>query len=738
MKRLLFLEGLVLFYTFGMFAQYPNATLRQIQEVPRDSLLLADTLQSSVPARWRLQTSPLMGDTVTVTALCLVPAKVLTFTAGGYTMLLYDTAAVSEWGTIFVRVNAPGDTAQIILDGFLAPSAGDIIKMTGIVSEFPITSMNSVTQFQPLAGKPIAIVGSAPIPAPIRKNVGHFYQGLFPGGKVRYSTGESFEGVIVELTNLTLDAKVNTGRGTFSMVDVNGNQITMYDASRYFTLGHGGTTPFPADSVWSVKYPALGVGTRVDTIRGFITTVSGSENPRGYRIAPIYRRDIVFGVVPPSISSHRRNPVVVPPDSAARISVVVNKQQGGSGIATVSILYSVNNGAWTSLPLTLSDTTYKAAIPQQPQNSFVRYFIKAVDSLGISVILANSAVGAFAGDTSKGFFFYTVLNRPVTIQDIQYTPFVNGRGAYIGAVVTVPGIVTADTASIGISPLNVAGTNAWFIQSGNQPWSGLWLTGTDTMLVRLRNGDSISVTGTVQEQFDVTRINDTTKGSAVIRASGKPLPAPVVLTTGAFGPNVGNGFASAEPYEGMLVRFNNVTINDVNPIFSDPTEFSVDDGSGPVLVRRDGRHNYSNVQADTATSKTILKLSDRITSLTGVIHYSFNRYKIVPRTNADFGTITSVDIRQGYAIPERYALEQNYPNPFNPSTLIEYTLPSTGLVTLKVYDILGQEVRTLVNELQTPGRYTVRFDGASLATGVYFYRLQAGAFNRVKKMMMLK
>jgi hypothetical protein len=94
--------------------------------------------------------------------------------------------------------------------------------------------------------------------------------------------------------------------------------------------------------------------------------------------------------------------------------------------------------------------------------------------------------------------------------------------------------------------------------------------------------------------------------------------------------------------------------------------------------------------------------------------------------------------------PEVYALNDNYPNPFNPETTIKYQLPEAGLVTLEVYNMLGQVVRTLVNEHQTAGRYSVQWDaandnGQSLSSGMYFYHVTAGQeFQGTKKMLLLK
>ena len=89
-------------------------------------------------------------------------------------------------------------------------------------------------------------------------------------------------------------------------------------------------------------------------------------------------------------------------------------------------------------------------------------------------------------------------------------------------------------------------------------------------------------------------------------------------------------------------------------------------------------------------------------------------------------------------IPAGYSLMQNYPNPFNPSTKIEYSIPEVSFATIKVYDMLGNEVATLVNEEKATGSYEVKFDVAGLSSGIYFYKLQAGSFVETKKMILLK
>jgi hypothetical protein len=88
--------------------------------------------------------------------------------------------------------------------------------------------------------------------------------------------------------------------------------------------------------------------------------------------------------------------------------------------------------------------------------------------------------------------------------------------------------------------------------------------------------------------------------------------------------------------------------------------------------------------------------------------------------------------------PAFYRLEQNYPNPFNPSTRIQFQVQSSEFVSLKLYDLLGREVATLVSEEMKPGRYERRLDGSGLASGVYIYRLQAGGFIQSRKLLLLR
>ena len=110
---------------------------------------------------------------------------------------------------------------------------------------------------------------------------------------------------------------------------------------------------------------------------------------------------------------------------------------------------------------------------------------------------------------------------------------------------------------------------------------------------------------------------------------------------------------------------------------------------------------------------------------------------IVKKSTPDYVTGVRPTNRSQY-LTDKYMLDQNYPNPFNPTTTINYNIPQSGLVNLIVYDELGREVKTLVNQYQGKGKYNINFDASNLSSGVYFYQLRAGSYISTKKMLLLK
>ena len=107
--------------------------------------------------------------------------------------------------------------------------------------------------------------------------------------------------------------------------------------------------------------------------------------------------------------------------------------------------------------------------------------------------------------------------------------------------------------------------------------------------------------------------------------------------------------------------------------------------------------------------------------------------------SAIYTNSSSTSVEDGInAGPQHFSLQQNYPNPFNPSTKISYNTEKAGHVSLKIYNMLGQEVATLVNKEESAGMHTVSFNASALTSGIYIYKIQSGSFSASRKMLMLK
>ena len=100
--------------------------------------------------------------------------------------------------------------------------------------------------------------------------------------------------------------------------------------------------------------------------------------------------------------------------------------------------------------------------------------------------------------------------------------------------------------------------------------------------------------------------------------------------------------------------------------------------------------------------------------------------------------VTPMEVRENEYLPSGFRLQQNYPNPFNPVTRIKYEIPQLTNASLKAYDVLGNEIATLVNEEKPAGIYEVEFDAIGLPSGIYFYQLKVGNYIQTKKMMLIK
>jgi len=622
----------------------------------------------------------------------------------GLNILQDDTTGANQ-GTFFDLV----DTAQVV-------------EFTATVEEFIETTQGSLL-LTPVT--PVQIIQQLPKrPDPVELEISDFFN------VTMNVLAEKYEGMYVVIRNVITSDR-NTATGTFKINDGQGNSMYMYDQSGYFTLRSHRLTGL-------TDYQPPVDGTFLSHIRGTINT-RFSGTAIGYHIVPLYPGDINVSVTPPSISLVKRNLAQVLTNQS--VTVTANIVDSDGSVDSAKLYYRIDGGAYSPVVMNIvSGNKYTANIPGVNSDSaLVDFYIWSKDNEG--------NVATMPSNITNVQYFYLVLNRDVTIQDVQYNPFGSDVSGYNGYRLPLTGIVTADTVDFpgGNFALRI------YIQNGEGPWSGIQVgtRGTNGSQIRgLQKGQKVTVTGLVWDEsitptFNVTRIDSTT-GVSVI-SSGNPIPAPEVLQTITIG-KLGLGEVQKEAWESVLIRYENLEVTNENADFpSNFGEMYVSDGSGDTRVElEDGRHDYHNLSDPTRLY--YVKTGSTFDALQGILYFSFGNYKLVPRNNGDFIGFNPVSVENEGTIPTEFVLSQNYPNPFNPSTTIKFSVPTESNIKLSIFNILGQEVKVLVdNQVQQAGIYNLTFDARDLTSGIYFYRLTAAPvekggsnFVNVEKMILIK
>ena len=696
MKNTFYILFAVLFITsMNLIAQtYPEVSIMDIQYQHPDSLLLNGD-----------QPSPLVGETVTITGIVQVApyrdANVDSgevIRAGAPAIYLQDTLE-TDFGGILVRdITASPDFA--LLD------TGTVIKVTGVVTNYFVT-----TQFDVVSFDAQGVIDFKEKKQPVLITLDSLAQTGTNLGKV---SAEKWEGVYVEVRNVTVGSN-NIGSGSFSVFDENNTEVLTGNQSTYFYTSY---TPPQA-------------GTVLEYIRGYIQNRDNLAQGYAHIITPMYPGDVKISSFPPIITNISRDPVIVAPGQDVTVTAKVMDPDGT--VAEAKLYWRKNSGVNVEVAMTsVNDSTYQAIIPSQPDSCVIDYFLTASDNQG------NNAIAP--ADTARNRYFYLVLDRPLTIQDVQYSPFGSGFSAYNSYEVTVSGVVTADTSDIPLGPQVI-------IQNGTGPWSGIRINGTETL--NLVRGDNVTVTGTVIENFSVTNITGINSAANItVNNTGNALPAPEAISTSDINFKT-SGTISAEQWESVLIKYSNVTVTDENADGPAGPNVTGNPNFGEMLVAdsslintrvelQDGNHQYHNFwDAALEFVPTRVMVADVMDELIGIMYYSFGNYKLIPRTDADFVNYAT-DVNDNLTSVYEFNLAQNYPNPFNPSTKINYSLQAEGLVTLKVFNILGQEVATLINDFQTAGTHSVNFDASKLSSGIYLYKIDSNGFTQTKKMMLIK
>ncbi|MCH8034307.1 MAG: T9SS type A sorting domain-containing protein [Bacteroidetes bacterium] len=715
MKKLL---SLLFFIAFSgmLFAQtYPLVTIEDIQYQHPDSLLQNGD-----------QVSPLFGDTVRVQGVVMVRPVVdpgtdrrRIFAAGNRWMIYMVDPNGNQHeffdGIIPIQHDTTGVNQNTFFD--LVDTA-DVVEFTVVVEEFFTTTQGALLINPPTA---VSIVGNLVTrPAPIEVDISEFVDAQGNWNPL----SEKYEGMYVIVRN-AISSDRDLGNGTFRLNDGQGNSILMYDQSGFFTLRAHRLTGI-------TDYQPPVDGSNITFIRGFIQT----HSDLGARIAPAYWPfDMEIGASSPAISNVRRDAAEIFSDQAVEINTSIIDFDGI--VQEAKIFYTVDDGSPDSVAMmqdVVDTTKWSGTIPGiTSDSSLVEYYIQAIDNEG--------RVSTNPSNINAPQFFYLVLNRNVTIQDVQYNPFGTDVSGYNHYYVTLTGTITADTSDFpgtGVTAFQI------MMQNGEGPWSGIrigtrGLLGDD--LSALQKGDNVTINGYIWDDavtptFNVTRIDSVT--SIVINSTGNTLPDYKDLETNVIGLG-GLGEVEKEQWESVLIRYNKLLVTDENAD-GPPSNFGemlVDDGTGDTRVElEDGNHSYHNLSDPLRTF--YIMTGSTFEALSGVMYYSFGNYKLVPRNDDDFVGFTT-DVTETEEIPTEYSLSQNYPNPFNPSTTIQYSLPEAGDVTLRVYNLLGQEVKTVFNNVsQSAGTHKVVLNISELPSGIYFYSFRVNDFVQVKKMILMK
>lgn len=702
---------LALVATNRMSAQIKSDTLtiRQIQEVHPDSLAA------------KKYNSPYLGDTVTVTGVVVAAPRrsqggPMLFALGNAATVYIADPAGGPWTGLNLRASDTVASAGTLIT---AVDTGYVIRVTGVVTQYFTTTQFDIGKIASWnADVQVEILDQLPSrPAPNAIQISDLVAGDPLAGKPE---GQQWEGAYVSIKNSsvgTLSTNPSTGRHTWTITDGNGNSIGVYDQSVYFRGGSQGINPS-----WTPPPP----GTKIAEIRGIITS-SG----QGTVIAPIYPGDMVLGSFPPVISKVQRSVVIPTSSETVDITATIeDTDPDASGTITeATLIYGTGDTELGRLAMTWNAASKEAEvqIPAQANGSTIWYYITAKDN--------SNETTQWPVDISKARPFYIVRDGALRIRDVQYTPYADGVPGCVGAIVTLRGTVVADS-TLGMI----------YMQDGTDPWSGILLRG-DAAIRTLGIGEDVTVTGKVAEGYSSGTNGNTALIDATVatKHGSATVPAAIVLPTNTFESDVvRDGTPSAEQYEGMLVRFENLTVTTPNAdagAGSNFGEFGVTDGSGMMRVDDIGTWKTVYTTDSTKTALTFLRTGTKMTSLTGVMFFSFGNYKLQPRGASDFqGVVTSIE--RVSAVPSALKLHAVHPNPVsiarNGSAIVTFDLATSQSIVMTLHDALGRETARLADGRHDAGSYRATINSASLAAGVYFVRLATPAGIQTTRLVVVR
>ncbi len=603
-----------------------------------------------------------------------------------------NATPTTPFANINIRYNfnvptTPNDIRDLVI--------GDTVEVTGILDEFAApANFFHETQLVPLETGVRIIgedVGSAPAPrlTNIQELNGNVTSNNQPANNL--VTGEPLEGNYIEIRDVEvvrLDAGV-ADRFRFLVRDANNNHIWIFDK-------------FPTIRPANPAFTRPGIGDRYLVIRGVVEherngCPNSGANNRGYMIDPFKTADLIIGSAAPSITNLSRNPVT--PTSTQTVAISANITDDGL-VASATLFYAVGaaNTQYAQVAMTNSaGSTYSATIPAQADGSVVKYYISAVDSSANRTTFPNVP-------NNINPLFYWVSDAGTTISIIQRTPFTanlnsfGGNSGYNGLDVTVEGVVTSTASATNLGSVYIQ-------QEGQSAWAGIWLAAA-TSLNTAQIGDKIRVTATVQENFNMTRLNAITNVQTI--SAGNNTILATQLPPGTFASATS---PDCEQYEGMLVRIQGagsevLYVVDTNTNatgtqnFGDyrvnTDQFDPTNGTA-VLAGRQTSNTFSSLAVSYINNNRwatqdgaitvpviVVQLGQQFRSITGILYYGFGQYKLLPRNNDDFQLPTSARSAVSGSL-------RVYPNPTSNRLTVENLTNATAL-KVSLTDVVGRQI----------------------------------------------